>query len=174
MVSFNRTSLVPGLQFSNSITLFLAEAVGWQVLSHLWLFCGSGNAGSPGLPRVLGSARACPGFCASLRRGQALARLSVFKFAKQIYFESAVQVRTLAVSRPSAEQLQLRDEWEAAGKLQKCWCPRAAMHGWGRAWEAAFLHLRRQPGVQGKSWELIDRFLRTISSEMLVLKYWCL
>lgn len=40
--------------------------------------------------------------------------------------------------------------------------------------KAAFLHLHRQPGEQGKSWEVIDQFLRTISSEVLVLKYQCL
>lgn len=159
--------------FCDSIILFLAGAVGWQLLSDLWLSCRrSGNAGSPELPWILGSAGVSQGFCASLR--EALARLSVFKLARQASFEITVQVGTLAVSRLSAEQLQLRDEWEAAGKLQKCWCPRADPHGWGRAREAAFPHLHRQPGEQGESWEMIDWFLRTVSSEMLLLKYWCL
>lgn len=161
--------------FCDSIILFLAGAVGWQLLSDLWLFCRrSGNAGSHELPWILGSARVSRGFCASLRGGQALARLSVFKLARQASFEITVQVGTLAVSRLSAEQLQVRDEWEAAGKLQKCWCPHEDPHGWGRAQEAAFPHLHRQPGEQGESWEMIDWFLRKVYSEMLVLKFWCL
>jgi len=42
------------------------------------------------------------------------------QFSRQVSFKSAVQVRTLVVSTLSAEQLQLRDVWEGAGKLQKC------------------------------------------------------
>lgn len=47
-------------------------------------------------------------------------RLSVLKFLRQVAFENAVQVGTLVVSMLSAEQLQLRNAWEGAGKLQKC------------------------------------------------------
>lgn len=46
----------------------------------------------------------------------------------------------------SAAQLQLRDAWEGAGKLQKCWCPHTIW--WTRTGEAELVRLRSHKGSQ--------------------------
>lgn len=47
-------------------------------------------------------------------------RLSAFKFSRQVALESVVKMGGHVVSMLSAEQLQLSDVWEGAGKLQRC------------------------------------------------------
>lgn len=134
MIWFSRTQLVPGLIPNFCRGCRVAFAV--RPLTVLWENWKSWESWAA---TDLGLSQSRPGFLSSPEGDQALVRLSAFRFSRQVAFETAVQVGTLVVSTLSAEQLQLRDVWEGAGKLQKCWCPHTIW--WTRTHEAELVRL---------------------------------